>query len=539
GVVLYEMLTGAPPFDFEALLKTGLDRCRRVIREREPERPSTRVAHLSRAEAKTMGTSHRTDTGRLVRIMQSDLDWIVMKCLEKERSRRYESVHSLILDIQRYLNGEPILARSPSMAYRTRKFVRRYKAVVAMVLILILSVVVTSWQAVRATRAERDQQRLNAVAQDAQQNESLQRQQAEKEGLAALRQAYNSEMNLTQQALSTHNYGRTVALLDRHRPRPNKLDPRQWEWRYFWNQSRSEATFALAPHADYISKTMICPNGRYLLSTDKQGILRLWDFTEQRVVLALSEPRFNTGAFAFSRDGARLALTIHDEQGGSRVNVWAIASHQIVTEFTHPRRIQAITFTQDDSALFTVDQDTGLHSWDFGAPVAQALWPEKAEPSMRNRRAVFSPDGRSIAMIDSTGRIRLFDVGTGSENTQIDAFQGDIASLAFSPDGTLLAVSPLWTAISTDIKVFSAESGEAQTLLVGHGSWVSSLTFTPDGERLISASADQTIRIWHVGDARELTRLHGHLSSVYSVAVSPDGKRLVSGCKDGTLFGWD
>ncbi len=539
GVVLYEMLTGAPPFDVEALLKTGLDRCRRVIREREPERPSTRIAHLNRAEARAMVTSHRTDPGKLVRILRSDLDWIVMKCLEKERSRRYESVHSLTLDIQRYLDGEPVLARSPSMAYRTWKFVRRHKALVAMVLILILSVVVSSWQAVRATRAERAQHRLRTVAQVAQENESLQRQEAEKEGLAALRQAYNSEMNLAQQALSTHNYGRTVALLDRHRPRPNKPDLRQWEWRYFWNQSRSEASFTLAPHVDYIVRTMICPDGRYLLSTDKQGILKLWDFTEQRVVLALSEPGFDASAFTFSRDGARLALTIHDGQGGSRVNVWAIASHQIVTEFTHPRRIQAMTFAQDDSALLILDRDMGLHAWDFEVSLLQAQWPERPESSLQSRRAVFSLDGKSIAMIDQTRRIRVFDVLTGAEKMQMDAFEGDIASLAFSPDGTLLAVSPLWTAISTDIKVFSTESGAEQAVLAGHGSWVSSLTFTPDGERLISSSADQTIRIWHVDDARELTRLHGHLSSVFSVAVSPDGKRLVSGCKDGTVFGWD
>jgi serine/threonine protein kinase len=170
GIVLYEMLTGKTPFDAESFLKKGLDQCRREICETEPARPSMRFAHLPHADAKTIATSHRTDPGRLVRILRTDLDWIVVKCLEKDRSRRYESVSSLTLDIQRYLNGEPVLARSPSVAYRTRKFVRRYKAVVAMVFILIVGVVVSSWQAVRATRAEREQNRLLTVALVAQQN---------------------------------------------------------------------------------------------------------------------------------------------------------------------------------------------------------------------------------------------------------------------------------------------------------------------------------------------------------------------------------
>ena len=539
GVVLYEILTSTLPFDAEAFLKIGLDQCRQMIREKEPERPSARVAHLLRTDANSIRTSHRTDTGRLVRLLRTDLDWIVMKCLEKARARRYESVNSLTLDIERYLAGEPVLARSPSVAYRSWKFVRRYKAVVAMVLILTLGVAVSSWQAIRATRAERAQNELRTVAQVAQQNESLQRQQAEQEGLAALRQAYNSEMNLAQQALSMHNYGRTVELLGRHRPKPNKPDLRQWEWRYFWHQSRSEATMTFEPHAEYIVSTVISPTGRHLLVCDKQGTLRMWDLTEQRLVMTLSESRFNARAFVFSSNGDHLALTLHDGNGGSRVDVRDIATQQVVSTFTHDRTIRAMIFAQDDTAMLLVDRDMALFVWDFQGQSLMPQWPESSDPLPSSRRAIFSRDGKMIAMTDLGGRIRLFDVPTGQEKMQLDAFEGDIAALAFSPDGTRLAVSPLYMGLSTDIKVFSTETGEEELVLAGHGSWIPALTFTSDGERIISAGADQTIRVWRGSDGQELTRLHGHLSEIYCVAVSPDGDRVVSGCKDGSVFGWD
>ena len=284
---------------------------------------------------------------------------------------------------------------------------------------------------------------------------------------------------------------------------------------------------------------MISPEGRHLLSCDKQGTLRLWDLTEQRLVMTTSEPGFKASAFAFSRDGARLALTLQDGDGGSSVNVWAIATQQMVAEFRHDRAIQAIIFTQDDTALLTVDREMAVHAWAFDGQSLQPQWPDRTEPLAQCRRAVFSPDGKTIAMIDLGGHIRLFDVLTGSEKMQMDAFEGDIASLAFSPDGGRLAVSPLYMGLSTDIKVFSTETGEETLVLAGHGSWIPAVTFTQDGQRIISAGADQTIRIWRASDGQELTRLHGHLSEIYCVTVSPDGNHIVSGCKDGTLFGWD
>src|SRR5207245_1728903 len=139
GVLLYELLTGKTPFDANELLKAGLDEMRRTIRETEPPKPSTRLTQeLARVAAsrKSATDSGENDGGalprrryaqmeELIHVLRGDLDWIVMKCPEKDRARRYETANGLAADIQRHLNNEPLLARPPSNLYRFQKLVRR------------------------------------------------------------------------------------------------------------------------------------------------------------------------------------------------------------------------------------------------------------------------------------------------------------------------------------------------------------------------------------------------------------------------------
>lgn len=498
-----------------------------------------RVAHLAKDQVRVVGKRHQAASGRLVRILRADLDWIVMKCLEKDRARRYDSVSGLVMDLHRYLIGDPVLARSPSVAYRSWKLIRRYKTVAAMVIVLLIAFVVSTWQAVRATWAEQGQARLRVVAQGAQRDETLQREKVEKERQAVLRQAYNSDMNLTQQALSMHNYGRMVDLLSRHRPQPGRPDLRQWEWRYFWSQCRSEATFALTPHASPVKNTIISPQGRTLVSGDWQGTLRLWDLDDPRLVTTLDMPGINTGVLAFSRDGTQLVYTLDAGDSGTRVQLWEIETERVVGEFTHAHTIRALAFAPGDKSLLILNSRTAVHAWDVEQQVLRPQHSGSPDLVPDLRMARFSPDSQSAALVHRQGDISLIDLVTGREKTRIHAFDGDIAAVVFSPDGELLAVSPLFTAISTEVKLFSTQTGQEQATLTGHLSWVPALAFTTDGQRIVSAGADQTLRIWDVRDGRELTRLHGHLSEIYCVAVSPEGNRIVTGCKDGTLFGWD
>src|SRR6185369_318732 len=131
GVLLYELLVGQTPFDAKEMMKGGLDALRQLIREKEPLRPSTKLNTLQGDARTTAGKRRQTDVGKLVHQLQGDLDWIVMKCLEKDRTRRYETANGLARDIQRHLAHEPVIARPPSTAYKLQKAWRRNKLVYA------------------------------------------------------------------------------------------------------------------------------------------------------------------------------------------------------------------------------------------------------------------------------------------------------------------------------------------------------------------------------------------------------------------------
>ena len=157
GVLLYELLTGVTPFDPRALRSGGYAEIQRILRDVEPPRPSTRVSQLA-ATPSEIARARRADSHTLVGVLRGELDWIVMKALEKDRARRYETANGLAMDVRRYLSGEPVLAAPPSTAYRLQKFVWKHRVwgatAAAFVLVLVAGVVVSTWQAVRATRAE-------------------------------------------------------------------------------------------------------------------------------------------------------------------------------------------------------------------------------------------------------------------------------------------------------------------------------------------------------------------------------------------------
>jgi serine/threonine protein kinase/tetratricopeptide (TPR) repeat protein len=157
GVLLYELLTGTTPFDTRELLKAGLDEMRRTIRETEPARPSTRVSTLGAEELTTAAKRRGLEAPKLISALRGDLDWIVMKCLEKDRARRYETANGLASDIQRHLNNEPVVACPPSNLYKFQKLVQRNKvafgAGAGIAVALVIGLAVALWQSIEKSRA--------------------------------------------------------------------------------------------------------------------------------------------------------------------------------------------------------------------------------------------------------------------------------------------------------------------------------------------------------------------------------------------------
>ena len=143
GVLLYELLTGKTPFDSRELLAAGVDEMRRTIRDKEPPKPSTRLSTMLDAERATTASQRHTEPPKLIHLVRGDLDWIVMKALEKDRTRRYETAIGLALDIQRYLNNEAIWARPPSLAYQIQKLARRKRGALAAASAVVISILIT------------------------------------------------------------------------------------------------------------------------------------------------------------------------------------------------------------------------------------------------------------------------------------------------------------------------------------------------------------------------------------------------------------
>ena len=189
GVLLYELLSGCTPFDREQMRGAGYEEIRRIIREEEPPRPSTRVDTLKAADSSTISERRGVDSRRLYQSVKGELDWIVMKALEKDRNRRYETSSSLAADVERYLNDEPVEACPPSTVYKFRKFARRNKVLLGTVSLvaaaLILGIAGTAWQGIVASN-ERDRAiEAEQLAQTRLESEQKERARADQERIRA------------------------------------------------------------------------------------------------------------------------------------------------------------------------------------------------------------------------------------------------------------------------------------------------------------------------------------------------------------------
>ncbi len=512
GVLLYELLTGRTPFDTQELISEGIDAMSRHIREIEPLRPSTRLATLNPDELTTAANRRSLEAPRLISLLRGDLDWIVMKCLEKDRARRYATVNDLAADLQRHLNQQPVVARPPSTAYRVRKFIARNRAAVAgalaLALVLVLGVFVSAWEA-RQAKADR---------------------------LLARQEAYAADMNLAQQALAANDLGHAKRLLEAHRPQRGEPELRGWEWRYLWQACRSDALAELCRYSNSVFSVAYAPNGK-VLAVAGHSFVDLWDVPGHRRIMRLQEGEGRALAFAPIR-----GLLAIGAQG--QIRLWRIGPTNLVGEMPVTGAITRLKFSPEATRLASLDLSGEVTVWDVDHKTALCRTPgSDMRPAMFFFGGVdFSPDGKMLVVGDADreyrGQIRVFNVETGTTNFTIsDAHAEPITAVAWSPKGDVIATGSGFS--DGRIRLWDAFSGTPLGVLEGHISWVCRLIFSADGRHLYSASADQTIRSWDVAQRRPLARLKGSSDDVSALALSPDGTTLASGTQDGVVAFWN
>ena len=560
GVVLYELLTGQTPFDAAELLRAGLDEIRRTIREVEPVKPSTRLTQeLVAADArrlKSSGGSPPTDeeirasSRRLLRIkedirfVRGDLDWVVMKCLEKDRNRRYETANGVAMDIQRHLNNEPVAARPASAGYRFQKLVRRNKlaftAAAAVLLALLGGIGASAWQAIRATRAERQQLQLRLEADKA-------RSQAEAQKLIARRIAYASDLGLAQSALEISNLGHARELLARQRPSAGEPDLRGWEWRYLWSRCQTEAKARLGQRPTPIISMSLSHDGQWVaVGEEQRGGLSIFEVPTRREIATLKAGEGRV-IVAFSPREPLLAFAMDSNTSTARtyrVGFWdGRLKQRRVGELSLGSRCAAMAFSSDGNTLIilTEDGDEKLTLWRLPEGRITASYPTPGVGRL------FVPHGFALSHHSDVaayrargGNICAIDLALGVERWRSKSPDGTVYGLAFSHDDRLIASGG--GIEQSCIYLWDAASGRQIARLQGHRGLVTSLVFLPDGKTLASASCDQTIRLWRLTDLTNVPPprvFSGHKLEVWRLGLLSDGFTLVSASKDGEVLIWD
>jgi WD40 repeat protein/serine/threonine protein kinase len=484
GVLLYELVTGQTPLNTRALLAEGMETLRRAILELDPLPPSARLTILPPSDLDLVARQRRTEPPKLRRSVAGDLDTIIMKCLEKDRGRRYDTANGLATDIQRHLDDETILARPPGNLDRWRRLLRRHKLVFTAAGVVTVSLLAGLALAVGFWRRERG---AHQQAVHANQAADL-----------ALRRSVTAGLE-TKAALSYSDFVQALQLA---------REGRDADALAYLQRSVAEDPANVAAGMRLL--TLLAYNSwmRPLLKLD--------------FAAAVTDTRF-------SPDGRWIAVGLSD----GTAEVWDAADgRRSAGPFRHSGGVTRTVFSPDGTRLLTLSWDRTVRVWDVRS--GQLAGPPLAHTAVIPT-ACFSPDGLQIATGATDGSVQVWSVATGQRLRGPWTHQGAVTDVQFSPDGRQLATaSEDSTAVLRDLR-----DGRTRLGPLRHDSWVNSVRFDPDGRRLVTGSADHSARIWDVSSGKQLTTPLRHDDAIVSAQFNPDGQRVLTASRDGTARVWD
>jgi WD40 repeat protein/serine/threonine protein kinase len=556
GVMMYELLTGTTPFDKKRVAKAAYDELIRMIREEEPPKPSTRLSQ-STASLPAIAEHRRTEPARLSKMFRGDLDWITMKALEKDRTRRYESASGLAADVQRYLHDEPVEASPPSAGYRLRKLARRHRAALvtsaAFAVLLIGDAIGGTWMAFReksmretsdqnAALAVQNAQRAQAETENAQAERGIadqQRKRAEAERGRADANAARADQG-RQQAEKARN----GAEAEKQRADANAAEAERRRAEAVSERNRAEELSRQAEHRVYA--VQIAGAHRDWDNNDVEGAwqhldkcrtdLRGWEygyllarFTQnQRTLRGHQAPITCT---SFSPDGRRIVSSSAD----GTVKIWEPTSGRLLKTLDGQNGpITSAAFSPDGKRIVA-------GSWGNVATVWDASSGREVLCLAGHARAVstvaFSPDGKQIVSGSWDETLKIWDAVSGRALRTLKGHTNPVTSAVFNRNGTQVASG----AEDSTVRIWDVASGQEVRTLKGHSGFVSGVAFSPEGDRVASSSHDGTVRVWDVASGKPTLKASspGSLGIIASVAFSPDGKKVVSGDQAHTVKLWD
>ncbi len=476
GVLLYELLTGSTPLCQDSIEQAAILRVLEKIREDEPPTPSTRVVG-SGATMNEILAERSIDLANYNRMLKGDLDWVVMKALEKDRTRRYETAAGLADDVRRFLQNEPVQARSPSISYRLSKLARKYRAAFVAGIAIIICVLLTTTMATGlSVWALAERTRADDKAREATKAEQAKAVELNRMSLML----YANQLANAQKEGSEGRVRLASKILDE-----TQTVIRNWEYDYLRTLfSQQHRTL----DSDDVRSAVFSPDHRHIVAGTFDGVIKVLDSTKRDKVIR-----------TFGRLGR--GQGVHD-----------------------------VAFSPDGKRLATSHYDGSVTLWD-----ADAFTEQLTIQRPRYSRVSFSPDGTNLASGFDGSAFKVWDVATGKEQLIFAGHTDWVSSVAFSPDGRWIVSASR----DRTLKIWDSTNGHEIRTLQGHTDQVTDVAFSPDGSRIVSASGDQTLRIWDPTTGASLLTLYGHSGQVNTADFRSDGLQIASGSEDRTVKVWD